>query len=70
MSELRERLKSTIQADGGSNEAAFIEVLRSELYRVFRQYTDVESVNISVRSGEISVCVKCGDIKRIGIHLG
>ncbi|MBR2970210.1 MAG: hypothetical protein IKC48_00190 [Clostridia bacterium] len=70
MSELSERLKSTIQADGGANEAALIEVLRSELYCVFRQFTDVEDLQISVRSGEINVSVKCGEVKRIGVHLG
>lgn len=70
MREQAERLRLTLQNDGGGAEIAFKEVLKSELAAVFRQYMNVEDIRIDISNEGVSVRVLGGGLKKVGFYSG
>ena len=69
MRDQAERLRLTLQEDGGGAELAFKELLRSELAMLFRQFMDVEEIDIDIAKEEyISVKVTGERFRRVGYY--
>lgn len=68
MREQAERLRLTLQDDGGGAEVAFKEVLKSELANVFCQYLDLDSIFIELGDRYISVKVTGDNFRRVGFY--
>ena len=69
MREQAERLRLTLQEDGGGAELAFRQVLRAELAQVFRQFMEIDDIYIDINADQ-SICVKVAgeNLKRVGFY--
>lgn len=69
MREQAERLRLTLQEDGGGAELAFRQVLRAELAQVFRQFMEIDDIYIDINADQ-SICVKVTgeNLKRVGFY--
>ncbi len=68
MREQAERLRLTLQEDGGGAEMALKKVLKSELLTVFGEFMDVDDIIIDVAKNEINVKVTGGGLKKVGFY--
>lgn len=68
MREQAERLRLTLQDDGGGAETAFKEVLRSELNNVFCDFLDVEDIKIDIVQDGINIKVVGDGLKKVGFY--
>lgn len=68
MREQAERLRLTLQEDGGGAETALKKVLKSELLTVFGEFMDVDDIVIDVVSDGINVKVTGGGIRKVGFY--
>lgn len=68
MREQAERLRLTLQDDGGGAETALKEVLKSELMTVFAEFMDVDEIYIDIVSSGIDVKVTGDKVKRVGYY--
>ncbi len=68
MREQAERLRLTLQEDGGGAEMALKKVLKSELLTVFGEFMDVDDIIIDVAKSEINVKVTGGGLKKVGFY--
>lgn len=66
MREQAERLRLTLQNDGGSAELAFKRVLTSELTGLLSQFMDVENIYIEFGEGGLTVKAIGGNFRKIG----
>ena len=66
MREQAERLRLTLQNDGGSAELAFKRVLTSELTGLLSQFMDVENIYIEFGEGVLTVKAIGGNFRKIG----
>ena len=66
MREQAERLRLTLQNDGGSAELAFRRVLTSELTVLLSQFMDVENIYIELNEGGLTVKAIGGNFRKIG----
>lgn len=66
MREQAERLRLTLQNDGGSAELAFKRVLTSELTGLLSQFMDVENIYIEFGEGFLTVKAIGGNFRKIG----
>ncbi len=68
MREQAERLRLTLQDDGGGAETALKAVLRSELTSVFREFMDVDDIKIDIVGDGIKVKVTGDGLKKVGFY--
>ncbi len=68
MREQAERLRLTLQEDGGGAEMALKKVLKSELLTVFAEFMDVDDIIIDVAKSEINVKVTGGGLRKVGFY--
>lgn len=66
MSRLAQRLRQTLMEDGGGAEYALIELLTSELNGLFRQYMNVDNIDIKLDEKGISVRVDGDGLVKVG----
>lgn len=69
MREQAEKLRLTLD-DGGRAYTALKEVLKSELYTVFRQYMRVDDVIIEKNEHGLVIKILGDDFKKIGFYSG
>lgn len=66
MTKLAQRLKETLMDDGGGAEYALLELLKSELNVLFRQYMNVENICVELDERGVSARIDGDGLIRVG----